>query len=95
MKERYTAVSILLLIILVLAVGQIRGFGTPINTEMDTYFLGDTQEYTGASNVVTAVVFDYRGFDTLGEATVLFTAVSGTILISKYLKIGKNDVKDR
>jgi len=26
-------------------------------------------------------VFDYRGFDTLGEATVLFTAVAGVVLV--------------
>lgn len=32
---------------------------------------------TGSNNVVASVVFDYRGFDTLGEATVLFTAVAG------------------
>lgn len=29
---------------------------------------------TGAVNSVTAIVFDYRAYDTLGEATVLFTA---------------------
>ena len=60
MKERYIVISILLFIILVLAVGQIRDFGDPTHIEMDTYFLGNAQEHTGASNVVTAVVFDYR-----------------------------------
>jgi len=35
---------------------------------------------TGAVNLVTAVLFDYRGFDTLGEATVIFAAVSGVVL---------------
>ena len=30
-----------------------------------------------ATNAVTAVVFDYRGFDTLGEEFILFTAVLG------------------
>lgn len=34
---------------------------------------------TGSANVVTSVVLDYRGFDTLGEATVLFTSVIGVI----------------
>ena len=32
---------------------------------------------TGAANVVTSVIWDYRGYDTVGEATVLFTAVAG------------------
>lgn len=31
---------------------------------------------TGAVNVVTAILFDYRGLDTLGEATVIFAASS-------------------
>ncbi len=29
---------------------------------------------TGVTNQVTAILFDYRGFDTLGEATVIFAA---------------------
>jgi multicomponent Na+:H+ antiporter subunit B len=33
------------------------------------------------TNVVAAVVFDYRGFDTLGEELMLFAAVAGTALI--------------
>ena len=41
----------------------------------------DTMEKTGAMNVVTAVVFDFRGYDTLGESFVLFTAVSGAAVI--------------
>lgn len=34
-----------------------------------------------AANTVTSVVLDYRGFDTLGEVTVLFAAVAGAGLI--------------
>jgi multicomponent Na+:H+ antiporter subunit B len=33
------------------------------------------------TNVVTAVVFDYRGFDTLGEEFILFGAVTGVVLL--------------
>jgi multicomponent Na+:H+ antiporter subunit B len=33
------------------------------------------------SNVVAAIVFDYRGFDTLGEEFILFAAVSGVVLL--------------
>ena len=38
-------------------------------------------EQTGAGNIVTAVLLDYRGYDTLGEATVLFTAVVGAVAL--------------
>lgn len=34
-------------------------------------------EGTGATNVVTGILWDYRGYDTLGEATVIFVAVAG------------------
>ena len=33
------------------------------------------------TNAVTAVVFDYRGFDTLGEEFILFAAVVGVVLL--------------
>jgi multicomponent Na+:H+ antiporter subunit B len=33
------------------------------------------------SNVVTAVVFDYRGFDTMGEEFIFFIAVTGVVLL--------------
>ena len=32
-------------------------------------------------NDVTSVVFDFRGYDTMGEAFILITAVAGTIVI--------------
>jgi len=36
---------------------------------------------TGASNIVAAVLFDYRGFDTLGEIAVIFTTVTGISIL--------------
>lgn len=64
----------------------IHPFGFPSESDMDDYIIENTQEETGANNGVTSVVFDYRGFDTLGEATVLFTAVAGVILIFRRLR---------
>jgi multisubunit Na+/H+ antiporter MnhB subunit len=57
-----------------------------VDTSMDDHIIDNTQTETGADNSVTAVVFDYRGFDTLGEATVLFTAVAGVIVLFRRLK---------
>ncbi|MDD4075277.1 MAG: hypothetical protein PHC80_04225 [Eubacteriales bacterium] len=36
---------------------------------------------TNTTNAVTAVVFDFRGYDTLGESFVLFTAITGAMVI--------------
>ena len=52
---------------------------------MDDYYIAAARDETGASNVVTSIVFDYRGFDTLGEASVLFTAVLGVGLVLRKL----------
>jgi len=60
--------------------------GETVTTDMDDHIITNSQEETGADNTVTSVVFDYRGFDTLGEATVLFTAVAGVILIFRRVK---------
>jgi multisubunit Na+/H+ antiporter MnhB subunit len=72
--------------VLLLAGAQMRPFGAPRAFDMDRHFILRSQEEVAANNVVTAIVFDYRGYDTLGEATVLFTAVLGVALILRRLK---------
>ncbi len=44
-------------------------------------YIEGAMERTGSANLVTGVVFDFRGYDTLGEATVLVTAVLGVLTI--------------
>ena len=76
-------------VFLIFAALMVHQFGNPdqyIEPEMDQYIIDNTQNETGADNGVASVVFDYRGFDTLGEATVLFTAVAGVILLFRRLK---------
>ncbi|MEM2282061.1 MAG: hydrogen gas-evolving membrane-bound hydrogenase subunit E [Candidatus Hadarchaeales archaeon] len=45
---------------------------------------------TGSRNFVCSVVFDYRGFDTLGEVTVLFVSVLGISAILRK-KLGRGE----
>lgn len=75
-----------------LAAVNMRDFGSPTTADMDDYFINNSQSETGANNVVTAIVFDYRGYDTLGEATVLFAAVSG-VLVSLRVAMNKGGGK--
>jgi len=63
----------------------IRPFGEPPSA-MDDYIIANSQQETGANNAVSAVVFDYRGYDTLGEATVLFTAVTAVVMLFRKRK---------
>jgi multicomponent Na+:H+ antiporter subunit B len=48
---------------------------------MAEHYIEGAAEKTGSANLVTGVVFDFRGYDTLGEATVLVTAVLGVLTI--------------
>lgn len=49
---------------------------------------------TGAANNVAAVVFDFRGYDTLGEAFILVTAIAGTfVILSVWRKKKEGDTK--
>ena len=43
------------------------------------------------TNVVTAVIFDYRGFDTLGEEFILFASVTGVILLLRHQEGASED----
>lgn len=44
------------------------------NTHVSPRYIEKTIEETATPNAVTSVVADYRGYDTLGETTVIFTA---------------------
>ena len=61
-------------------------FGKPV-IRMARFYLEQGLELTGAANLVTAVILDFRAYDTLGEAVVLFTAVMGVIVVLR--KIGR------
>ena len=61
-------------------------FGTPdnvIHKHVVPRYLTDSVKDTMVPNVVTSVLADYRGYDTLGETTVIFTAGIGVLLLLK------------
>ena len=55
-------------------------FGEPLMTVSQHYLNAGAAE-TGAANLVAAIILDYRAYDTLGEVTVLFTAILGALAI--------------
>ena len=55
--------------------------GAPIHTHVAPRYLQDSVKETGVPNVVTAVLASYRGYDTLGETTVVFTAAIGVLVL--------------
>lgn len=57
--------------------------GGPIHQHIAPRYLSSVMAETGVPNVVTAVLASYRGYDTLGETTVIFTAGIGVLLLLK------------
>ena len=53
----------------------------PIHHHVAPEYLKRSLPETGVPNVVTSVLASYRGYDTLGETTVIFTAGIGVILL--------------
>lgn len=44
-------------------------------------YVSEGLKKTGAANIVASVILDFRAYDTLGEATVLFTSIIGATVI--------------
>ena len=62
---------------------------SPANSYVSTHYIEDGFDETEVPNLVTAVLADYRGYDTLGEVTVVFTAGIACLYILRKRKSGK------
>ncbi|NVL89936.1 MAG: Na(+)/H(+) antiporter subunit B [Desulfobacterales bacterium] len=54
---------------------------SPASTYLSPHFIEKTMEETSVPNIVTAVLADYRGFDTMFETTVIFSAGMAVFLL--------------
>ena len=63
---------------------------TPVHLAGPDYLARSVAE-TGIPNVVTSVLASYRGFDTLGEAVVIFTAGIAVLMLLKRSPAGDDD----
>ncbi|MBT6536114.1 MAG: DUF4040 domain-containing protein [Rhodospirillaceae bacterium] len=68
----------------------------PQNQHVAPYYLENAEKETKSPNVVTAVLASYRGYDTLGEVTVIFTAGIGVLILLSRRRRRRRDliVKD-
>jgi multicomponent Na+:H+ antiporter subunit B len=69
---------------LIFATPEMPPFGdaeAPVNQHVAPRYIAEGPEATGVPNMVTAVLASYRGYDTLGEVTVIFTAGIGVMLL--------------
>lgn len=82
----------LLPFVVVVATGVVLIYGTldmprygdpsaPIHHHVAPRYIEHTEDEIGVPNMVTAVLASYRGYDTWGETTVIFTACVGVLLL--------------
>lgn len=53
----------------------------PIHHHVAPHYLEESEHEIGIPNVVTSVLASYRGYDTMGETTVIFAAAVGVLLL--------------
>ena len=80
------------LLVAMKALKELPEFGYPMMKVASTY-LEQGMPKTGAANLVSSVILDYRAYDTLGEATILFTAVIGVLALVR--RIGRKEVNEK
>lgn len=61
-------------------------------SDVSEYFLRETEELTGGSNIVNVILVEFRAFDTLGELTVLGVAgIAIAVLLSNNRLLAVHD----
>ncbi|KPU42303.1 putative monovalent cation/H+ antiporter subunit B [Oxobacter pfennigii] len=78
--------AFILICILLTGIYELPSFGNkdnPSNNETMKYYIENVVLDTGAINIVTGIILDYRAFDTFVEASVLFTSASIVIMLLK------------
>ncbi len=93
----YVILSILIcagiIFVLLFTTANLPAFGdasNPENNEVTARYIEQGLEETGAVNMVTGMILDYRAFDTFGESCVLFIASCCVLVL---LRIDKTDEK--
>ena len=63
----------------------------PANNEVPARYIEKGLQETGAVNIVTGMILDYRAFDTFGESNVLFVATVTVLILLHAKKNGKGE----
>lgn len=92
-------------LLLVILTGSVLVYGTldmpnfgdpnaPAQVHLAPHYLNESIEEIDVPNVVTSILASYRGFDTLGEVAVVFTAGIGVLLILSGLRRRREDEEE-
>lgn len=76
-------VLVLLLLVTVSYLPPVGNPDNPTNNEVVEKYIEDAMKDTGAVNIVTGMILDYRAFDTFGESNVLFVATCTVLILMR------------
>lgn len=88
LKSVYIALSVVICLglsaLLIYTALDLPHFGADealIDNDISTFYVEEGLRHTGAMNIVTSIILDFRGFDTLGESHVLFVAACAVLML--------------
>ena len=106
-KKHHDRRGAVLPLIVVSITGALLAFGTsdlpafgdpdaPIHGHVASRYIAESGSEVGIPNIVTSVLASYRGYDTLGEVTVIFTAGVGVLaMLGMRRRRGKSDADSK
>lgn len=74
---------------ILVAVAELPPYGmadNPVHNHVSERYINKALDETGVTNMVTAIVLDYRAYDTMFETIVLFTAALAVVITLKVSK---------
>ena len=104
-EERLPRHTVFLPLLVVVLTGAALVYGTldmprwgdpeaPIHQHVAPRYIEESGQEVGVPNIVTSVLASYRGYDTLGEVTVIFTAGIGVLMLLGMRRPGKKEPKE-
>ena len=85
MRKKFTFIVLsFLLMILISSLSEMPPLGdvtNPSYNQVAKHYNNNSVEETNTLNIISSIITDYRAFDTLGETTVLFTAITAVISV--------------
>ncbi len=84
--------------LLLLMASEMPTFGdpdNPSNNQVSQRYSRDIIRDTNIPNVITGIITDYRAYDTLGEATVLFAGIAAVLtVLGSHVNAGRKRGQD-
>jgi len=79
--SKFVVASVLLFLGYIIISSTMLTYSITLTSEISEYFLENVL-LTGAINAVSAILLDFRVYDTLGEILIIFVTISGVIMLT-------------